>query len=126
MKYCEVGRVRDVELIEVLSKNKRNCNRNNWGFDNRGIWVNNNCKARFRYYRGGHNNGHRPDYGDTRTLKCKSRSRQKKVCARNVRKADLIREISAGKYPCHRNWGIDRFGDLYVRNNCYAEFRVWD
>ena len=136
-KYCDIPRLRDVKLIEVLSKTKRNCNQNNWGYDNRGIWVDNNCKARFRYTQKGGNSGgwqgnnhndnsihERP--GDSRTLKCKSRSRGKKICATNVRKANLIRAISKGKYPCKGNWGIDRRGDLYVKNNCYAEFKVWD
>ena len=55
-----------------------------------------------------------------------SKSKDKKICAKNIRKADLVREISKNKYPCRKNWGIDRSGDLFVKNKCYAEFKVWD
>ncbi|WP_179952187.1 DUF3011 domain-containing protein [Marinicella rhabdoformis] len=132
--YCDMPRLKDVKLVEVMSKAEKTCF-NNWGFDAKGIWVDNNCKARFHYTQKGNRSGNWQDrqtnnvrqHPDTpRLLKCKSRSNTKKTCARNIRKAELNRSISKGKFPCKGNWGIDRSGDLFVKNNCYAEFKVWD
>lgn len=130
MEYCEVPELEHVEIVDVLSRRGDSC-RGNWGYDPRGIWVKNGCKAQFGFleYQRENYDEHYDDgayqsrYFD---VKCKSRSNQMKICnAKNFERVELKREISKGKYPCKGNWGINRFGELYVKNNCYAEFRVW-
>lgn len=130
VEYCQVPELAHVELLEVLNRRGNAC-RGNWGYDPRGIWVRNGCKARFGfqeydfedYDEGHYDNGYQSSYFD---VKCKSRSKQMKICkAKNFNRVELKREISKGKYPCKGNWGVNRFGELFVKNNCYAEFRVW-
>lgn len=127
-QYCNTPSLAEVTLVEVLNHDARECD-GNWGYDNRGIWVNNGCRARFEITTFEDAFPSRPDYGSghtSRKVKCKSRNNRLKICnVRNFERVELIREISKGKYPCEGNWGVNRNGELYVTNNCYAEFRVW-
>lgn len=132
INYCNVPDLSAIELTEDLSF-RNNC-KGNWGYASNGIWVRGGCHARFAVtpYRNLNNpgfpgsGGNRPP-NETFTIKCKSRKYMKVFCDTNgpVRDAEMKREISAGKYPCRGNWGVDSRGRLFVDNNCYGEFKVY-
>ena len=58
--YCQVPELEHIELLEVLNRRGDAC-RGNWGYDPRGIWVKNGCKARFgirEYQQNNYNDDH--------------------------------------------------------------------
>src|SRR5580704_2552843 len=53
---CDIGRARDAQLIRQISGSP--CIRDHtWGIDDRGLWVDNGCRADFAFGGGG---GYRP------------------------------------------------------------------
>ncbi len=124
VRTCRADTSGRVEFVQNLSTT--NCD-NRWGYDARGIWVKDGCRARFMTYPSDHNPIGQQPIGDYIRVKCKSRKNQLKICDTKgpFNRVEFRREISAGKYPCEGNWGINRQGQLYVTNNCYAEFRVY-
>lgn len=145
-KFCSADTSGGVRLIKQRSKTS--C-RGNWGYDNRGIWVDNGCRATFRLNADGggnnyrhdnrlNNGGLRPNNRNGRnngrgnqhynqplnTLVCESSGRRKKTCkiphGANVK---LTRQLS--KASCVNNWG---FSDkrLWVNNGCRAEFTIYN
>ncbi len=123
VRTCRADTSGGVEFVQNLSTT--NCD-NRWGYDAQGIWVKDGCRARFMTYPSG---GHvsQPPIRESIKVKCKSRKNQLKICDTRgpFERVEFRREISAGKYPCEGNWGINQQGQLYVTNNCYAEFRVY-
>lgn len=123
VRTCQANTAGGVELLETLST--ASCN-NRWGYDANGIWVKDGCRARFVIFEG---NAviPAPPVQETLTLKCKSRKNNVKICDTKgpFRDVEFKREISKGKYPCEGNWGVNRNGELFVKNNCYAEFKVY-
>lgn len=107
-----------------------------WGFDRRGIWVDQGCAAEFEVGAGG---GRPPvdrpppgggwgggdQTGDT--FVCESRDGRRRYCDVDLRGrgATVIRNIS--RTPCEEGntWGIDRRG-VWVDGGCRAEFRIID
>ncbi|MFN9967954.1 MAG: DUF3011 domain-containing protein, partial [Lysobacteraceae bacterium] len=103
-----------------------------WGWDRRGIWVSNGCRAEFEAGRG---SGGRPGFGGgpgwgggpggVQTLRCESNDGRTNWCAIGfVRSVRLERQLSRG--PCieGQSWGWDRRG-IWVSNGCRGEFTVW-
>jgi len=56
-RYCNADTQGRVSLVRELSTGNLCQNRNNWGYDNGGIWVDHGCRGEFRYGRdsGGRN-----------------------------------------------------------------------
>jgi hypothetical protein len=121
VRTCQADTSGGVELLQELSRT--DC-RNRWGYNREGIWVKDGCRARFVLTLDGNNP---PPASSSYELKCKSRRNQVKICNTRgpFRDVRFKREISKGKFPCEGNWGINRNGDLFVTNNCYAEFEVY-
>jgi len=98
-----------------------------WGYDSRGVWVTNGCRAEFAT--GG---GYRPGYGNRpgdghygQTVRCESNERRQRRCDVPVRRGvDIIRQMSKTRCVQGQNWGWDR-GGIWVRGGCRAEFRVY-
>ncbi len=123
VRTCQANTSGRVEFVQNLSN--VNCD-NRWGYDNNGIWVKDGCKARFMTYPNG-GAVQAPVNRLPKTIKCKSRKNKVKICDTDgpFRDVEMKREISAGKFPCQGNWGINQRGQLFVTNNCYAEFKVY-
>lgn len=143
IEHCQVPELQSIELIQERGGSYRNSCRGNWGYSSHGIWVRNGCDAQFRVVeyqqpnnsnnQNNHNNqgrevvNHPPVNRPPITVKCKSRRNNLKICNTKgpFKDVQLKREISAGKYPCEGNWGVNQQGQLFVSNNCYAEFKVY-
>ena len=124
VRTCSADTRGRVEFVQNLSNTS--CN-NRWGYDANGIWVKDGCRARFMTYPGGGVVNQPQTNLPPIKVKCKSRRNSVKICDTRgpFRDVEFKREISAGKYPCQGNWGVNQQGQLYVTNNCYAEFRVY-
>ncbi len=143
---CPANTQGGVEFIRQLSR--KSCN-GNWGYDGRGIWVDNGCRATFRLNSDGNNQNYRDDNHrlnngglrpnnrntrnngrgsqvnnqQSRTLRCESSSRRKKTCKIPYgATVNLSRQLS--KTNCNNNWGFNKT-HLWVNNGCRAEFTVY-
>lgn len=115
--FCPADTRFGVNFLRQISQ--RSCDYN-WGYDERGIWVDNGCRAEFRANVGWDS----PDsYGNVFT--CESRNYQRNFCPIRLdrRAVILVRQISNSS--CHNNWGYDRNG-VWVTNGCRAEFALDD
>jgi CxxC motif-containing protein len=118
--WCAIGNSRDVQLVRQISGSP--CVRGStWGIDQRGLWVDNGCRADFAIGRGGPGP---PAYAPPQLVTCSSNNGKRNWCnIGNSRDVQLVRQISGS--PCVRGstWGIDQRG-LWVDNGCRADFRV--
>ncbi len=106
-----------------------------WGYDNRGIWVDQGCAGEFavggRPGGGGRPQGGGGDYYPAdpnlgATFTCESRDNRRRQCAVSFGRGNrvtVIRNISS--QPCVEGdtWGYDGAG-VWVDRGCRAEFRV--
>ena len=102
----------------------------NWGYDDRGVWVDNGCRATFKFEQGGHVDHPRSySYRDAGTkgedlkVKCESKDGHRSNCKvdlRGYRIAD-VRELSRADCDIGRNFGYDDRG-VWVDNGCRGEF----
>ncbi|MEZ5472487.1 MAG: DUF3011 domain-containing protein [Marinicella sp.] len=124
VRTCQADTSGQVEFIQNLSSTS--CDQR-WGYDANGIWVKDGCRARFMTYPAGSGYGNQPPVREKFEIKCKSRNNKLKICDTRGPFSDVefTREISKGKYPCEGNWGVNQHGELFVKNNCYAEFMIY-
>lgn len=103
----------------------------NWGYNKRGVWVDEGCRATFHFANARGGNHPRsyayraPDYrmDDELRLKCSSHDGKRNTCdadLRGYRIAD-VREISRTDCDIGRNFGYDDRG-VWVDEGCRAEF----
>lgn len=129
--YCDIDTRGGVILVRQLSRGACIEGRS-WGWDRRGVWVSQGCRAEFEAGRGGGpgwGGGHGgPGWGGgpgVRTIRCESQDGRTQYCdvgfAREVR---LERQLSRGQCIEGRSWGWDRRG-LWVANGCRGDFSVW-
>ncbi|MCS6926804.1 MAG: DUF3011 domain-containing protein [Candidatus Binatia bacterium] len=144
-KRCPIRSVGEVQLVRQLSETP--CRRGlTWGYDRRGIWVDEGCAGVFRVWsrRGGHDDdsyGYGRDsgrwrgpygfYGQEppwfpagRTVRCESRHFNYNRCRVNTPgPVRLVRQLSEA--PCRRGdtWGYDWRG-IWVDKGCAGEFHV--
>jgi ribosomal protein L37AE/L43A len=111
---CEVLTQGNVRLVRQISRAA--CEQGvTWGFDPRGIWVDQGCRAEFAYGRG-------TTAVAGKTLVCESVNRQYRHCpAPNEGYAAVRRQLSTVACVEGRNWGHDGSG-IWVTDNCRAEF----
>ena len=117
--WCDIGRARDAQLVRQISGSA--CIRNRtWGVDQRGLWVDNGCRAEFAI---GGRPGPPPPPPQT-IVTCSSNDGRRNWCdiggRRDVR---LQRQISGSACVQNSTWGVDRRG-LWVDRGCRADFRV--
>ncbi len=114
---CRVDTRFGVNIIKQLSR--QTCNYN-WGYDSKGIWVDNGCIAEFSVNRGWDQPG-----SESNIMVCESRSYRRNYCPAylNGRDVFLLKQIS--QLSCQNNWGYDQNG-VWVANGCRAEFAVED
>jgi hypothetical protein len=101
----------------------------NWGYTDRGVWVDNGCRATFLFdkSRGGDHprawgyRDHQP--AEEQRVKCESRDGRRSNCdadLRGYRIAD-VHELSRTDCDIGRNFGYDDRG-VWVTDGCRAEF----
>lgn len=87
-----------------------------WGVDDRGLWVDQGCRAEFSIGR--------DSYGDedSNGVTCESNDGRRKYCGRaNPRRASLQRQLSNSPCVQGESWGVDDQG-LWVDRGCRAVF----
>jgi hypothetical protein len=130
---------RDARLVDQMSDTR--CVRGeNWGIDNRGLWVSHGCAGRFvaaggRDYSDNRHDGDYGDHGgwhpepgwDSRfNVGCESRDFEYHFCAVDLGGAGRVtvaRQVSDSACIEGRTWGANRAG-VWVNRGCAAEFTV--
>ena len=103
----------------------------NWGYDSRGVWVDDGCRATFIFDKG-RGGDHPRSYGyrepgnnqaEELRVKCESRDGRRNTCDANLRgyRIEDVREISKADCDIGRNFGYDDRG-VWVDDGCRAEF----
>lgn len=93
-----------------------------WGYDRRGVWVNNGCRAEFalgRWNAGGGGGGWNGDRDET--VRCDSNDNRYRQCPIDGRRVVLVRQHSKTACVEGRTWGVGR-GFVWVNGGCRAEF----
>jgi len=118
-RYCDVDTRGGVVLVRQLSRGP--CiEGHTWGFDRRGVWVADGCRAEFETGRGW-GGGH----GGLRIMRCESqRGRTQHCVIGGARQVRLERQLSRGACIEGHTWGWDRRG-LWVTGGCRGEFAYW-
>jgi len=103
----------------------------NWGYTDRGVWVDDGCRATFKFdkTRGGDHPrawGYRdrePAAGEEQRVKCESKDGKRNVCDANLRGYRIadVHELSRTDCDIGRNFGYDDRG-VWVVDGCRAEF----
>ena len=117
--WCDIGRARDARLVRQISGSA--CVRDRtWGVDQRGLWVDNGCRAEFVI---GVRPGPPPP-SPPQVVVCSSNNGRRNWCdVGNRRDIRFKRQISGSACVQGRTWGTDRRG-IWVDNGCRAEFFV--
>jgi len=115
--YCAVDTRSGVRLTHQFS-DAECVYGSSWGTDERGIWVDNGCRAEFEVKR--------PVYQPVaaQTIRCESNNHQRKFCSVNAQTGvRFIRQID--RAPCTEgiSWGYENKG-VWVDNNCRADFEI--
>ena len=120
-RHCSVDTRGGVRISRRLSEAPCIQGRS-WGYDRRGVWVSQGCRAEFVVGAGG---DYRPGNGDSgRIVRCESEDRRQRRCDANVRRGvDIMRQLSRTRCVQGQNWGWDH-GGIWVTGGCRAEFRI--
>lgn len=124
--YCSVYTGGHVTLIRQLSQSPCREGRS-WGFDDRGIWVNDGCRAEFEVFGGGGwNSSHMSTWhtNDAQMVRCESQDGRYARCRVGVNgRVRLANQLSSTPCVEGRNWGSDRNG-IWVNDGCRGEFAI--
>ena len=94
-----------------------------WGFTDRGIWVDNGCRADFLLAAPGYSSS-APMAMNAQLITCESVNNTRHRCATDTRfGVQLSRQISDNNCVFGKSWGYDRKG-VWVSRGCRAEFSV--
>jgi hypothetical protein len=152
-RLCSVDTRGGVRMVRQESRSPCIQGRS-WGYDRRGIWVSNGCRARFQigggngyrqsgYDRGYDNRGYDNRGYDNRgydnrryansgygrgpqVVRCESHDERQRFCRvpGGLREAQIARRLSDTRCQLNYNWGYQRDG-IWVDRGCRAEFRVY-
>ena len=122
--FCEADTRLGVRLDRQISG--RDCVQGrNWGFNERGIWVDDGCRADFIV--GGRPRDDREQRREVRrsqVITCESDYNRRHTCYVDTSfGVDMRRQLSRTECVLNRTWGYDRNG-VWVANGCRAEFFV--
>lgn len=131
--YCRVDTRYGITLVQQISTS--DCVQGqSWGFDDRGVWVSDGCKARFALggrddnyasgYGNSYGNGYANDNSGARVIRCESNGSRVTYCRADTSGGvQMARQISSTACQQGRNWGYDRSG-IWVNGGCRADFSV--
>lgn len=126
--YCEIDARGGVELVDQLSR-AACIEGQTWGYDRRGVWVSQGCRAEFivhspRHRGGQYSGGHGYGHDEVDTIVCESLGQRTTRCPVRIRRgAELINQISRADCIEDETWGYDRNG-IWVAQGCRGEFAV--
>lgn len=129
-RYCQADTRGGVRLSRQLS-NSSCVQGSSWGYDRRGVWVSQGCRADFEIGRGGRggsgwgqSGAGWGDRGGGQVLSCDSNKERLNRCNASVRRgARLVRQNSNSPCTEGQSWGWDRNG-VWVSNGCRGQFRI--
>lgn len=126
--FCRATVKGEVQLLKQLSQAP--CRRGRtWGYDRRGIWVDQGCSGRFAI--GGQRPGRQPGAGSSygpstvaEELVCASRNYRYHRCRVSINgRVRLTQQLSDVVCKRGRTWGYDNKG-IWVDKGCSARFRI--
>jgi len=130
--YCGVDTRGGVVLVRQMSQARCTEGRS-WGWDRRGVWVSEGCRAEFETGGGGWSGGGPgfgggnpgwdggADYAEQRVT-CESQDQRSARCSMDTRGGvTLVRQMSQSPCTEGRSWGFDR-RSVWVTQGCRAEF----
>ena len=110
-----------VALVRQTGENECALGRT-WGFDDKGVWVTEGCRAQFAL--GGYRLSASALPPSALKILCESADGQRKVCEADASHGvGLVRQTSEIDCVLNRNWGYGRDG-IWVAEGCRAEFAV--
>jgi hypothetical protein len=130
-RFCRVDTRGGVRLVQQVSNSRGPCiEGRTWGYDRRGIWVSNGCRARFEVGNAYGSRPGRPGYGypgqGERIVRCESIRNRENFCAvpgGRIVAVDIRRRLSSADCTYRRDWGFTPRG-IWVDRGCRADFIV--
>ncbi|HEU0152969.1 MAG TPA: DUF3011 domain-containing protein [Arenimonas sp.] len=131
-RFCPVDTRGGVRLVRQVSDSRGPCiEGRSWGYDRRGIWVTNGCRAQFEVGTGYAAGPGRPGYGrpdpGPRIVRCESVRNRETYCAvpgGRIESVDIHRRLSKADCTYREGWGFNRRG-IWVDRGCRADFIVY-
>lgn len=134
-RFCPVDTRGGVRLARQVSNSRGPCvEGRTWGYDRRGIWVTNGCRAEFEVgsaYGSRPGRPGRPDYGrpdpGPRIVRCESVRNGEVFCpvpGGPIRSVDVRRRLSKADCTYREGWGFTTRG-IWVDRGCRADFIVY-
>lgn len=129
---CDTETRGGVRLVNQISRAECVEGRS-WGYDRRGVWVDQGCAGEFEV--GGGGGDYRPGGGDRpgggyddasgATFVCESRDGRRRYCEADLRGGSVAVVRNISREPCQEgvNYGVDGRG-VWVDRGCRAEFRI--
>ena len=120
-RYCPADTSKGVRLVKRLSTDIP-CTRSSWGYDEKGIWVDNGCDAEFAL--GPETEAaSSASAGGKKIVTCTSEGGKKYCDASTGRGVRLVKQRSDA--PCKKDstWGYDGLG-IWVDGGCSADFEL--
>ena len=123
--HCPTGEHGPIRLTQQISKSACIEGRT-WGYDQRGIWVDQGCDAKFRVTA---RRRDRDDRGSKRgsRLVCRSDGYAYNHCRTSAvgrgSQVRLVKQISKARCIRNTTWGTDERG-IWVDRGCEAEFQI--
>lgn len=118
-QHCDADTSAGAELVRQLSKNP--CIKgDNWGADNRGVWVSGGCRAEFRMMA-----AVATQTTPGKIVRCDSNDKLPRHCPADTEggAVKVFRQLSRAACVEGRSWGVDKNG-IWVEDGCRAEFEV--
>lgn len=137
-RYCRADTRGGVRLVRQYSKSGCYEGRT-WGYDRRGVWVTDGCRAKFElgeyyadpYGQRGYDDDYRPRDDRRyryvpRTITCESWGNRLNYCRAPLGNArvEIDRQLSDTRCRLGVNWGWDG-GGVWVKNGCRAVFSIY-
>jgi hypothetical protein len=123
-RHCDIDTRGGVYLSRRLSGSPCIPNRT-WGYDARGVWVTDGCRAEFTTGTGAYLPGYGSGYGAGPVVRCESIDGRWRHCFAPIRRGvQVLRTISGMACIRGQSWGWDRDG-IWVDHGCRADFQVF-
>jgi hypothetical protein len=136
--YCDVDTRFGVRLLTQHSRAQCIEGRT-WGWNSRGVWVTQGCRAQFQVGGRGYDRGYGAAYpyrderygddyryGYARRVTCQSQDERYNFCrvGGSIRQAEVYRQMSDNRCRYNYSWGY-RGDGIWVDRGCRAEFTVY-